>query len=243
MLFHTLFIREKYPAYYPKMLAKTLEPFDCQVICYIDRDKERIPPNPNLNLIKFDTSTVPKAIQEHPMGWWHKLLFFNQAFHGQERLWFVDLDTLFQRDPRPIFQHHDARCEMCFLKAYFNNRDDLGSGLFYLNFLSGKPQQVWEKAKNLKRTRKYMDQDFLVETIPDHCFYPDHHMVSFPHWFLYRPNVRLYEEYREVAMHQVISWAFLSDGKPHEIVLNEKLGHNFIRKNWPWIPNLLTCLT
>lgn len=251
----TLFIRDKFPIQYPKMLAKSVEPFGVDVHCHTDRPFD-LPGNPNLWFHLLNRELIPEAIASHSQGWWTKLCFLNREFCPDEDLfWFCDVDTLFRKDPRPIFDHHGdghrGSPAFVFARAYYPAPDRFNSALFCIDRRIPAAQFLWElllhdyldRGIPLSRQRWFGDQDWLEEHILKcrfpYDFYPHETLVSFIHWFHHRPQALLYEKHRPpIGLETVVGFTFIGRNKPH-IVLKENLpGKEYMLRTWPWLEEL-----
>lgn len=87
--FYSLMVGDKYPVWYPEMLRENLSRWDCDLIVLTEQTTG------------FDSLGFTPPLS----GWFCKWAFFNKNLFEDEQIIFVDLDTLFLKDPQPIFDY------------------------------------------------------------------------------------------------------------------------------------------
>jgi hypothetical protein len=254
--FHTLLVGDKYPPWYAHILAKALQKWDVELECWIDKEMlKKIMPNlknepttiphigiPNLWFRVIDEKKVPDIILKAEKKWWYKMLFFNPDFVGEDQIWFVDLDTVFLKDPDPIFHFMRGRFPCAFTEdAIFEGVK--GTCLFFIDFTHPKiaVDKIWKEFKDLPSIPKkpwiYGDQDFVTEHLPegraDSIFYPPQYCTSFKVWFRYSGFERFRKKVERFKIDDFISFHF--HGWPDFVqVAKEKLqGFDELEKRLP----------
>jgi len=244
MKFTTLFVRDKYPDYYPKMLAKSLLPFNVEVDCYTDNP--RLPMEENLNYILFNPALVPEVVRDAEQGWWYLMLFFNPEFTEEKEVWFVDVDVLFTAPPAQVFAWCQGfpNCTMAFQRAFFPDRMLAETSLFYLNHNSLIPESLWNEFQETfnctaQLKKAFGPQKFVRERVREFSnvpFFPDHFQVSVPHWFGYRVDSLYQTGKRNVQSEDsIVSFSFLGKENPHWVAVQDDRAGKFFRDRFPWL--------
>jgi hypothetical protein len=165
--FYTLYAGDKYPPETLYTLARSLEPYGVPLIVALAdvplgnnyRDVVRCPGN-----VVFTNIPVFHYTQElgfKPAKWWWKMVFHDL---GWGDVLFVDLDTVFTKDPAPIFDWIEReKPEMAFMPDWLSDR--AATPLFYLSADSDSPSQIWLSFKAMPALPARGDQDFVQHVI------------------------------------------------------------------------------
>lgn len=143
-----------YPPWYANPLARSLEPYGIQLNVLTDQAIEveraaEVAGIENLYVVAI-RAEMSSGLRFKPSGWWNKMLFYNpEVFTGE--LFFVDLDSIFIKDPSPIFEYAAARPEgvsMIHEAAVFSWNlpvRTIASPLFFLDHRREGPAHVWNR--------------------------------------------------------------------------------------------------
>ncbi|MHC4703577.1 MAG: hypothetical protein ACYTFQ_23690, partial [Planctomycetota bacterium] len=173
---------KQYPPWYANILARSLAPYGVSLSVLTDQYEavaRAAEAGKVKNLFPYAIKpTMTADLQFKPSGWWNKILFYNpEAF--PDELIFVDLDSVFIRDPEPIFQYASAGYPMIHERAVFSwalQVPTIASPLFYINPGAKHPTTVWNQFKKettapVRDDPKYLpvrmkgDQDFVEYAI------------------------------------------------------------------------------
>lgn len=226
----THYAGDKYPMDYPMRLARTLEPYGINLWCLVT-EHESLPLTGNLNL--FDVNPVmTDGLKFDLDGWWWKLLFFNPAF-GQDQILYVDLDTVFLKNPLPILEWLDEKDPAAAFIRDPVRANVAGTSLFYVNHRAEIPGKVWDSFLSLSESPG-PSVDFYITAVLKR-----HQWLYFPAYFqaqykaMYPPKsmwMKAREMYDTLSVDDMISMHFNGKPDPHNVLATDMPGHKVIRK-------------
>ena len=100
---------KQYPPWYANVLARSLAPYGIDLYVLTDqavavREAAKQGSVHNIHPCAIVQGTWG-GLKFRPSGWWNKLLFYGGIGEYIQDLLFVDLDSVFIKDPSPIFDY------------------------------------------------------------------------------------------------------------------------------------------
>jgi len=170
--FYTLCTNNKYPKYYPKMLARSLKPYGWTLTCLVDSPVKNYDKEENLNFIDVKLF-IPEGMQFTFSGWWYKLLLFNNKIFPKKTL-FIDVDSIFLRSPDEIDKYIETQPHHVLLAPKDWIHNTIATPLMYIDHSHDMIQCVWDwfYSQRVHPGQKFRgDQDFIDDALND--FYGD----------------------------------------------------------------------
>jgi hypothetical protein len=222
--FYTLYAGTKYPPSTLYRLAASLTRFNANLIVALadvplgDTYREVVRCPGNVVFTNIPTTAYAEKLGFMPHRWWWKMVFYDHGW-GEDIL-FVDLDTVFMKDPAPIFEWiQDRKPSMAFTDDWLTDRP--ATCLFCLADASPEPALIWNEFMQHTACPSQGDQQLVQRAIANkglaYFHFPAEFMCSYKVMWPEGQTTPAWRQAKErkydyIRAEDVISYTF--NGKP-----------------------------
>ena len=141
-------VGNKYQDWYVAVMARSLAKWGIALRTLTDHWRPEITNN-TWRIVDFGVLPFMPALD----GWWCKWALYSPATFGdREQIVFIDLDTLFLRDPTPILETAEASgLPLMFIAPWGASGEIVSTPLVYCDFRTGWPQKVYDELLDVDR--------------------------------------------------------------------------------------------
>ena len=239
---YTVLVGDAFPFWYPAMLADNLEKWGVELICVVDEETEKWVPPPcgNLGYIKIGFASL--GFRLPLITYFTRWAFFDKNLFDDDEIIFVDLDTIFLKDPEPIFQwceDPETHKPLQFLRAWGGGADKniLVLPLTYIDHRTECPGKVFSFLRqwpgpgeddNGVRAALHELNGYTPEKTEESAVYgfmPSHFMGRYKiHHDFNQRWASLRDRWGDVPFESLISMAFNGKEDVHVVVKNKMAG-------------------